>query len=51
MACDTNTAYMINSIPYVGKKTQTGGMPISEYFAKEVTTSIHETIMNITTNN
>lgn len=51
MACGTNTSYMINRIPYIGKKTQTGGLPISEYFVKEVTTSIHGTKRNVKTDN
>ncbi|XP_046681546.1 uncharacterized protein LOC124368317 [Homalodisca vitripennis] len=51
MACDTTTKYMINGIPYVGKKTQTGGQPLAEFFVKEITRPIHGTNRSVTMDN
>ncbi|GBP63724.1 PiggyBac transposable element-derived protein 4 [Eumeta japonica] len=51
MICDSGTKYMINSTPYLGKGTNTGGLPLGEYFVKELTRSIHGTNRNVTMDN
>lgn len=34
MMCDSGTKYVTNAIPYLGKGTQTNGLPQGEYFVK-----------------
>lgn len=51
MMCDSGTRYMVDCIPYLGKGTNTGGMPLGEYFVKELTRSIHGTNRNVTMDN
>lgn len=51
MMCDSGTRYMVNSIPYLGKSTNTGGLPLGEYFVKELTHSIHGSNRNVTMDN
>lgn len=51
MMCDSGTRYMIDSMPYLGKGTNTGGAPLGEYFVKELTRSIHGTNRNVTMDN
>lgn len=42
---------MIDAMPYLGKNTNTEGLPLGEYFVKELTRSIHGTNRNVTTDN
>lgn len=42
---------MIDAIPYLGKCTDTRGLPLGEYFVKELTRSIHGSNRNVTTDN
>lgn len=51
MMCDSGTRYMVDSMPYLGKATNTGGLPLGEYFVKELTRSIHGTNRNVTMDN
>ncbi|XP_045456889.1 piggyBac transposable element-derived protein 4-like [Melitaea cinxia] len=51
MLCDSGTRYMIDSTPYLGKGTNTRGVPLGEYFVKELTRSIHGTNRNVTMDN
>lgn len=51
LLCDNKTYYMVDGLPYVGKKTPTAGMPIAEYFVKEITRSIHGTNRGVTMDN
>lgn len=39
MACDTKTKYMTDASPYLGKSTKTDGMPLGEFYSKELTDS------------
>ncbi|KAJ4431080.1 hypothetical protein ANN_19675 [Periplaneta americana] len=40
MACDKKTKYMVDASPYFGKCTQTGGMPLGEFYMKELTKTL-----------
>lgn len=51
MMCDTQTQYMVDAIPYIGKATYTGPLPLAEYFVLELTKTVHGTNRNITTDN
>lgn len=51
LCCDTTTNYMIDGIPYLGKKTPTRGQPAADYFVKEVTRSIHGSNRSVTADN
>ncbi|XP_013198532.2 piggyBac transposable element-derived protein 4 [Amyelois transitella] len=51
MFCDAKTYYMINSIIYTGKDSTPRGIPVAEYYALELSTSIHGTNRNITYDN
>lgn len=51
MVCDSGTRYMVNCTPYLGKGTDTRGVPLGEYFVKELTRSIHGTNRNVTMDN
>lgn len=51
MMCDSGTYYMIDAIPYLGKGTNTGGLPSGEYFVKELTHTIRGSNRNVTTDN
>ncbi|XP_067633731.1 piggyBac transposable element-derived protein 4-like [Eurosta solidaginis] len=51
MMCDSGTRYMIDSMPYLGKGTDTGGLPLGEDFVKELTRSIHGSNRNVTIDN
>lgn len=41
MMCDSGTKYMINAMPYIGKATNTNGLPLGEYYVKELSQPIH----------
>lgn len=51
MVCDVSTKYMINATPYLGKSTQSNGMPLGEYFVKTLTEPIYRSNRNITMDN
>lgn len=51
LCCDNTTYYMIHGVPYIGKKTPTRGLPVAEYFVKEVTKSIHGSKRSVTMDN
>lgn len=51
MMCDNDSKYMINAIPYIGRATVTVGLPLGEYFVKELTRPLHGSNRNITTDN
>lgn len=51
MMCDTGTNYMINAIPYIGKATNTNGLPQGQYYLTELSRPIHGTNRNITCDN
>ncbi|GBP63866.1 PiggyBac transposable element-derived protein 4 [Eumeta japonica] len=51
MMCDSGTKYMINAMPYIGKATNTNGLPQGEYYVKELSKPVHGTNRNITCDN
>lgn len=51
MLCDSGSKYMVDAMPYLGKGTVTGNLPLGEYYAKELTKSIHGTNRNKTMDN
>lgn len=51
MVCDSATKYMSDASPYLGKKTETNGLPLAEFYVKELTKSIHGTNRNVTMDN
>lgn len=51
MACDAETYYMCNAIPYLGKGTATTSTPLGEYFTLELTRPFRKTGRIVTTDN
>lgn len=51
MMCDNGTKYMLNAMPYIGRATNTNGLPQGEYYIKELSRPIHGTNRNITCDN
>ncbi|KAG5862384.1 hypothetical protein JTB14_007490 [Gonioctena quinquepunctata] len=51
MLCDSATKYMSDASPYLGKKTETNGLPLADSYVKELTKSIHGTNRNVTMDN
>ncbi|GBP23607.1 PiggyBac transposable element-derived protein 4 [Eumeta japonica] len=51
MMCDSGTYYMINALPYIGKATNTNGLPQGEYYLKELSQPVHGSNRNITCDN
>lgn len=51
MLCDTSSKYMIDASPYLGKSTDTGGLPLANFYVKELTKSVHGSNRNITMDN
>lgn len=51
MMCDSGTKYMINGMPYLGRGTQTNGLPLGEYYVKELSKPLHGSCRNITCDN
>ncbi|CAK1598455.1 unnamed protein product [Parnassius mnemosyne] len=51
MFCDAKSYYMINSIIYTGKDSTPRELPVAEYYALELSTSIHGSNRNITYDN
>ncbi|KAJ8928139.1 hypothetical protein NQ314_019319 [Rhamnusium bicolor] len=51
MLCDVPTKYMIDAEPYLGKGTKTNGLPLSTYYIKKLTMSIHGSNRNVTMDN
>lgn len=46
--CDSTSRYMIDAIPCLGKCTQTQGLPLGDYYVKELTKSIHGSNRTVT---
>lgn len=51
MLCDVSTKYMIHAEPYLGKGTKTEGLPLSTYYVKNLTKSIHGSNRHVTMDN
>lgn len=51
MLCDVTTKYMIDAMPYLGKNTNTSGLPQGAYFVTELTKTIHGSFRNVTMDN
>ena len=51
MLCDNESKYMFNAEPYLGKSTNTHGLPLSEYFTTNLTTPIFGSNRNVTMDN
>ena len=51
MMCDSGTKYMINAMPYIGKATNTNGIPQGEFYVKELSKPLHDSNRNITCDN
>lgn len=51
MLCDSGTKYMIDCSPYLGKGSNTEGIPLGEFFVKELTRTIHGTHRNVSMDN
>lgn len=51
MCCDVRTKYMFAAEPYIGKDTDTNGVPLGEYYVKKLTESLHGSNRNITMDN
>jgi hypothetical protein len=49
--CDSKTFYTVSVLPYVGKGTHNGQIPLADYFVKELAKLIYGTNRNITTGN
>lgn len=51
MMCDATSKYMIDADPYIGKSTNTGGVPLGEFYVKKLSQTIHGSNRNITCDN
>lgn len=52
MACDANTSYMLNAMPYLGKHTTPPtGMKLGQYFTMELLRPYYNTQRTVTTDN
>ncbi|XP_068224544.1 piggyBac transposable element-derived protein 4-like, partial [Palaemon carinicauda] len=51
MACDADTFYMCNAIPYLGKGTTNTSTPLGEYFTLELTRPFRKAGRIVTTDN
>ena len=51
MACDAETYYMCNAIPYLGKGTTSSNTPLGEYFTLELTRPFMKSGRIVTTDN
>lgn len=51
MFCDRKSYYMISSITFAGKDSTPKGIPVAEYYALQLSTSICNTNRNITYDN
>ena len=51
MMCDANSKYMIDAAPYIGRRTNTGGIPLSDFYVQKLSKTIHGSNRNITCNN
>lgn len=51
MLCDSGTKYMLNAVPYIGRATNTNGLPQGEYYVKELSRPLYGTNRNITCDN
>lgn len=48
MMCDATSKYMIDADPYIGRSTNTGGVPLGEFYIKKLSQTIHGSNRNIT---
>lgn len=51
MLCDSSSKYLVDACPYLGKGTKTDGLPVANYFVKELTKSVHGSNRNVTMDN
>lgn len=51
MLCDVKTKYLIDGAPYLGKDTNTSGLPLGTFFTKDLTKTIHGSGRNVTMDN
>ncbi|KAK9693224.1 Transposase IS4 [Popillia japonica] len=51
MLCDSSSKYMIDASPYLGKGTNTNGLPLATHFVRELTKSVQGSNRNITMDN
>lgn len=51
LLCDVSTKYLIDASPYIGKSTETHGLPLANYFVETLTQSIHGSNRNVTMDN
>nr|XP_022906001.1 uncharacterized protein LOC111417842 [Onthophagus taurus] len=49
--CDVSSKYMFDAMPYLGKSTNTNGMPLGEYYVKTLCETILGSNRNITMDN
>ncbi|KAJ4437138.1 hypothetical protein ANN_17273 [Periplaneta americana] len=50
-ACDTKIKYVVDMSPYLGKCTKTDGMPLEEFYIKEMTKTLRGSNRNIMVDN
>lgn len=48
---DNGTKYMINGMSYLLRGTRTNGVPLGEYYLKELSEPVHSICCNITCDN
>ena len=51
LLCDVSTKYLINACPYLGKSTNTNGLPLANHFVELLTVPIYGTNRNVTMDN
>lgn len=51
MVCDVSSKYMFDAAPYLGKSTNTNGLPLGEYYVKTLCETISGSKRNITMDN
>lgn len=51
MVADSNSRYVFNAMPYLGKGTNSGNMPLATYFVKQLCEPLNGTNRNITMDN
>lgn len=51
LVCDVSTKYMFDAMPYLGKSTNTNGMPLGEFYVKTLCETISGSNRNITMDN
>ncbi|XP_067624247.1 piggyBac transposable element-derived protein 4-like [Eurosta solidaginis] len=51
MMCDATSKYMIDADPYTGRTTNSGGIPLGEFYVKKLSKTIHGSNRSITCDN